>query len=565
MQAAAVQQLPLTVALGADNTKFSTAPRTPRRHRLRRALLLPASVLLAIAFAAPLAYALWLSALPAAASHRHLLAQNVSDVSDEPPKKPAGLSLVTLVTGSPECNTMFDNTYTVPIYFALVLYTFIGLAIVCDEYFCESLEKISAALHLSDDVAGATFMAAGSSAPELFTAIITIFISPGEQGVGTIVGSAVFNICVIVGITSLCAGQILDLWWYPLIRDSTFYAISIAMMVWAMADGQVSLLESTALVSVYFLYVGTMMVNERIVEWLRRAEARASARASFRASELKVTPFAKLNPLLAPQNRPAHFRRTSIARKMKQEQVKSMLVTALTVNRAKSKLLRSLSSRSSGLIGDNTPPPSKAEEPAEEEEEESTCLGRIIDFISYPLAFSMEISIPDCRKEQWEEWYFGTFTMSILWIGLLSFLMVDFAARAGCILEVPEFLMGLTVLAAGTSVPDALSSVLVARNGQGNMAVCNVLGSNVFNILLGLGCPWMIASLMAEGEPFPTGSGSIIEPTIILFGYLIAFVLILVMFNWKLTPGLGYLLLFGQVCYTGWNVGRNYGLIPIPL
>ena len=105
--------------------------------------------------------------------------------------------------------------------------------------------------------------------------------------------------------------------------------------------------------------------------------------------------------------------------------------------------------------------------------------------------------------------------MSIMWIGLLSFIMVDLASRvrgayitkyvcvhaytlssppgrpcdtyvhimvtcspslpkAGCILGVPEFLMGLTVLAAGTSVPDALSSVLVARNGQGNMAVCNV-------------------------------------------------------------------------------------------
>jgi K+-dependent Na+/Ca+ exchanger-like protein len=540
--------------------------RAPRPRRLRRALLLPTSVFLAVAFAAPLANALWRSAvLPTTTTHRHLLAQNVSDVSAAPPPKPAGLSLVTLFTGSPECNTMFDNVFTVPVYFALVLYTFVGLAIVCDEYFCESLEKISAALHLSDDVAGATFMAAGSSAPELFTAIVTIFISPGEQGVGTIVGSAVFNICVIVGITSLCAGQVLDLWWYPLIRDSSFYALSIAMMVWAMADGQVSLLESTSLVSVYFLYVGTMMVNERIVDFLRRAEVRASARASFRASELKVTPFAKLNPLLSPQNRPAHFRRTSIARKVKQEQVKSMLVTALTVNRAKTKLLRSLSSRSSGLIGDgSTPPPKPTAEPAEDDEE-STCLGRIIDIISWPLAFSMELTIPDCRKEEWEEWYFATFTMSIMWIGILSFLMIDFAARAGCILQIPEFLMGLTVLAAGTSVPDALSSVLVARNGQGNMAVCNVLGSNVFNILLGLGFPWMIASLLAEGEPYPTGSGNIIEPTIILFGYLIAFVLILMLFNWKLTPGLGYLLLFGQVCYTGWNIGRNYGLIPLDL
>lgn len=65
----------------------------------------------------------------------------------------------------------------------------------------------------------------------------------------------------------------------------------------------------------------------------------------------------------------------------------------------------------------------------------------------------------------------ATFTMSIVWIGILSFIMVDFGARAGCVLGVPGLVMGLVVLAAGTSVPDALSSVLVARLGQGDMAV----------------------------------------------------------------------------------------------
>jgi sodium/potassium/calcium exchanger 3/sodium/potassium/calcium exchanger 4 len=51
----------------------------------------------------------------------------------------------------------------------LTLWSFIGLAIVCDEFFQPSLEKISEVLELSPDVAGATFLAAGSSAPELFT------------------------------------------------------------------------------------------------------------------------------------------------------------------------------------------------------------------------------------------------------------------------------------------------------------------------------------------------------------------------------------------------------------
>ena len=49
---------------------------------------------------------------------------------------------------------------------------FAGIAIVCDDYFVPALEAIVEKLGLSDDVAGATFMAAGSSAPELFTSVI---------------------------------------------------------------------------------------------------------------------------------------------------------------------------------------------------------------------------------------------------------------------------------------------------------------------------------------------------------------------------------------------------------
>jgi Ca2+/Na+ antiporter len=349
------------------------------------------------------------------------------------------------------------------------------------------------------------------------------------------------------------------------------------MMVWALADGQVSLIESSSLVSVYFLYVGMMCFNEHIVNYLRDAENRRSENESVRSLELKkVTPFAKFNfnPLLSPTNRPAYFRRTKKTRKTKRGQVKAILSKAKAKAKTKGgKIFRSLSGRSPTSRSPAEKPVYQEPEeymvkPApepEEEEEETTCLGTVMTIISWPLAFSMELTIPDCRKEAWAKWYFGTFTMSIMWIGVLSFLMIDFAARAGCILEVPEFLMGLTVLAAGTSVPDALSSILVARNGQGNMAVCNVLGSNVFNILLGLGLPWMIASLLDNGVPYAAGGGNIIEPTIILFGYLIAFVLILMVFDWKLSPGLGWLLLFLQVLYTSWNIGRNYGLIPLPL
>jgi len=72
-----------------------------------------------------------------------------------------------------------------------LIYMFVALAIVCDEFFVPSLDVIIEKLGISEDVAGATFMAAGGSAPELFTSVIGVFVAFSDVGIGTIVGSAI--------------------------------------------------------------------------------------------------------------------------------------------------------------------------------------------------------------------------------------------------------------------------------------------------------------------------------------------------------------------------------------
>lgn len=88
----------------------------------------------------------------------------------------------------------------VVVYLLLMLFAFAVLAKICDKYFVQSLEIISKKMKLTDDVAGATFMAIGSSAPEFFTAAIAMMTVGSEVvGAGTIVGSALFNLLVIIG------------------------------------------------------------------------------------------------------------------------------------------------------------------------------------------------------------------------------------------------------------------------------------------------------------------------------------------------------------------------------
>ena len=83
----------------------------------------------------------------------------------------------------------------------VLIYMFMALAIVCDEYFVPSLEVMTDYLKISPDVAGATLMAAGGSMPELFTSLLGTF-QGSNVGFGTIVGSAVFNVLFVIG----CSG-----------------------------------------------------------------------------------------------------------------------------------------------------------------------------------------------------------------------------------------------------------------------------------------------------------------------------------------------------------------------
>lgn len=68
----------------------------------------------------------------------------------------------------------------------------------------------------------------------------------------------------------------------------------------------------------------------------------------------------------------------------------------------------------------------------------------------------------------------------------------------GSTMGIPDTVMGLTFVAAGVSVPDALSSIAVIKEGYGDMAVSNAVGSNVFDILICLGLPWFIQTTIID-------------------------------------------------------------------
>ena len=115
--------------------------------------------------------------------------------------------------------------------------------------------------------------------------------------------------------------------------------------------------------------------------------------------------------------------------------------------------------------------------------------------------------------------------------------------------------MGITLLAIGTSIPDALGSMIVARAGEADMAIANAVGSNVFDILLGLGFPWFLRGVINEGnsdpcdDTFPVRKCGIEISVAILFGTLGVFFLVLVLYKWRMNNKLGITFLVIYVLY----------------
>ena len=72
-------------------------------------------------------------------------------------------------------------------------------------------------------------------------------------------------------------------------------------------------------------------------------------------------------------------------------------------------------------------------------------------------------------------------------------LLVDSAVRVATALGVSELIIGLTIVACGTSLPEAATSIIAAMRGERDIAVGNVVGSNLFNILAILGLAGIIA------------------------------------------------------------------------
>ncbi|XP_036049722.1 sodium/potassium/calcium exchanger 1 isoform X2 [Onychomys torridus] len=599
-----------------------------------------------------------------------------------------------------------------------MMYVFVALAIVCDEYFVPALGVITDKLQISEDVAGATFMAAGGSAPELFTSLIGVFISHSNVGIGTIVGSAVFNILFVIGTCALFSREILNLTWWPLFRDVSFYILDLSMLILFFLDSLIAWWESLLLLLAYALYVFTMKWNKQIELWVkeqlsRRPVAkvmalgdlskpsdgaveenepqdnkrlklpsvltRGSSSASLHNSIIRSTIYHLMLHSLDPlgEARPSKDKQESLNQEARAhpqtktegnpDEEEPAELPAVTVTPAPAPGAKGDQEEEDpgcqedvgeaehtgdmtreegeteaegkedehegeteaegkedehegeteaegkedehegeteaegqedeqegegGIRADDTEVTAgegetevdaenqcettqgergadggggsdggdsgeeeddeeeEEDDDEEEEEEESeeplslewpeSRQKQAIYLFLLPIVFPLWLTVPDVRRQESRKFFVITFLGSIIWIAMFSYLMVWWAHQVGETIGISEEIMGLTILAAGTSIPDLITSVIVARKGLGDMAVSSSVGSNIFDITVGLPVPWLLFSLINTLQPVPVSSNGLFCAIVLLFLMLLFVIFSIASCKWRMNKILGF-------------------------
>ncbi|XP_076350297.1 sodium/potassium/calcium exchanger Nckx30C-like isoform X3 [Tachypleus tridentatus] len=157
------------------------------------------------------------------------------------------------------------------------------------------------------------------------------------------------------------------------------------------------------------------------------------------------------------------------------------------------------------------------------------------------------------------KWFVGSFVGSILWIAFFSYLMVWWASLTGETAGIPNEVMGLTFLAAGTSIPDLITSVLVARKGFGDMAVSSSIGSNIFDVAVGLPLPWFLATMIFG--PVHVSSSGMACSISLLFCMLLFVIASIACFKWRMNNGLAGVMFFLYFVFIALSLLLEYDVI----
>ncbi|XP_033211118.1 sodium/potassium/calcium exchanger 4-like [Belonocnema kinseyi] len=395
-------------------------------------------------------------------------------------------------------------------------YCFLMTAYVCNDYLLPALDCICADLNISADVAGATFLATASCFPELFVNVVGTFLTESDLGVGTVVGSAVFNTFVTPACGALSAAEAIHLKWGILSRDCIIYIISVSSLVLIMWDGVVTWYEATVLLMLFAGYFSILFFSRRITRLFARMsnKRKLSEEKSEDKKKHDTMPHGTYKPFFHGE-----------------------LVIEYRNSLAKVANLKA-------AVNGEVPPNFKEALEIYVEPETIFIWPRGGPFtlfwfiVTWPIRILLFITIPDTRYKRFRNWYPVTFLMCVIWIAISSYLVSWMTTIVGDTLGIPDSVMGITFLSAGGNMPEMVSIVILSRRNHGDMAMSNTLGANTLDILLCLGLPWTI-KVVLSGKNVQIVSGAIAYTVFAIIICVIGFYTVTAFYGFKLNKQVG--------------------------
>jgi len=343
------------------------------------------------------------------------------------------------------------------------------------------------------------------------------------------VGSAIFNVLFVIAACGVAAPGTLQLSGYPLARDSVFYFIDlVCLMVFFgfVSPGQVEAWEAGVLFKLYIVYCIFMYfsssVEEKLAECADERRFRKLDRnrdGQLTGVEISADEELKLGLKEADTNGDG---------RLSKQEVKIYLKSRRQLIQAK-----------------------EAEGAADEEDSSPLTLmppkdagigGWLWYLFTWPLVLLLVLTVPDVRRKGcWKNLYLLTFLLSIFWIAVFSKVMVDCTEVVGVFIDVSAEILAVTVLAWGTSIPDLLTSILVTLQHHGDMAVSSSIGSNIFDVTVGLPVPFLLR-ILYTGCPYPVGADGIVSSIGLLVVMLLVTIGSIMCNGWVLNKCLGYMM-----------------------
>ncbi|XP_055677654.1 sodium/potassium/calcium exchanger 4-like [Lutzomyia longipalpis] len=411
------------------------------------------------------------------------------------------------------------------------IYFFTITAMVINSYYIPCIECICEDLNISPDVAAATFMATATAMPELFTNTISIFLTDSDMGIGTVIGSMMFNILGVTSIVCFFARDTYQIEWFPISRDSLLYFIHAAFLTGLAWDNEImwwgTIIMLILVVNYYIVMIFNSKIQRKIVylvenkclccrikkyDFGNSTIEEVSAGEKPRKSE-KVVHISTISPTIIeptkepsepptrpatppPAPPPARPSTTSNSNPNPRSSILSNIIRRPSVS----------PSEDSQITTEFPPPqldprrPSLMLKPPITKPfvlwnmPRSSITRRVWWVYTWPIRFVLTFTVPSPKRMR--RLYPLTFIMCIIWIAINSYMIFWMLTVIGYTFYIPESVMGMTFLSFGGCTPEAITGYILTRKEMGGMSIANAIGSSSVAMILSLGLPWFIRTMV---------------------------------------------------------------------